>query len=132
MNKIANVLLHKVLDNELPSELSDYYCNELLQKSKRFPRVHIIIESDLKKIKQQYVDICKVIVDRTPKNMLVVTLFAANEQLMYTYKTLDSNIPIMHAIWFSELLNSIEDDSKFKLNVICCILTFRFILYLFN
>ena len=134
MDKIARVLLYNVLDYELP-EQSDSYCNELFQKSKRFPRVHIKIESDFKKIKQQYVDISKVIVDRTPKNMLVLTLFAANEQLMYAYKKFDSDIPIIQAIWFSHVLHSIEEDSKFKLNrgnVICFVLTSMFILYLFK
>ena len=134
MDKIARTLLYNVLEYEL-QEQSDSYYNELLQKSKRFPRVHIKIESDFKKIKQQYVDISKVIVDRSPKNMLVVTLFAANEQLMSAYKKFDSDIPIIQAIWFSDVLNSIEDDAKFKLNrgnVICFILTSMFILYLFK
>ena len=117
MNKIAKVLLHKVLEYELP-EQSDSYCNELFQYSKRFPRVQIKIESDLKKkIKQQYIDICGVIVNRTPKNVLVITLFAATEQLMCAYSTVDYAIPKMPAIWFSDVLNYIEIYSKFELNL---------------
>ena len=135
MNKIAKVLLHYVLDNDLPDQ-SDFYCNELIQHSKRFPRVQIKIEHDFKKIRQQYIDICRVIVNRTPKNMLVVTLFAANEQLMSAYNKVDSNIARMHAIWFSDVLNHIEMDSKFELNLgnvaIYLILSSIFILYMFK
>ena len=135
MDNIARVLLCNVLDFELP-EQSDSYCNELFQYSKRFPRVQIKIEHDFKKIRQQYIDICRVIVNRTPKNMLVVTLFAANEQLMSAYNKVDSNIARMHAIWFSDVLNHIEMDSKFELNLgnvaIYLILSSIFILYMFK
>ena len=121
-----------MLDYELPEQCDSYY-NELFQYSKQFPKVYIKIENDFKKIKQQYVDICGAIVNKVPKNMLVITLFAANEQLMRAYSKVDSDIPRMYAIWFSDVLNSIEEDSKFKFNwgivTICLYLAFVFIVY---
>ena len=135
MDKIARTLLYSVLNYEL-SELSNSYCNELFQYSKQFPQVHIKIECDLKNIKQQYVDICAVIVDKAPKSMIVITLFAANEQLMRAYSKVNSDIPRLQAIWFSDILNSIEEDSKFEFNrgtvTIWCVLAFVFIVYMFK
>ena len=132
MNRIAEALLNNILNYELP-EQSDSYCNILFQYSKQFPQVHIKIESDLKKIKQQYVAICGAIANKAPKNMLVITLFAANEQLMRAYSKIDSDIPRMYAIWFSDVLDYIEEGSKFKLNlgnVAMIILSSIFILYM--
>lgn len=135
MNRIAEALLNNILNYELP-EQSDSYCNKLFQYSKQFPQVHIKIESDLKKIKQQYVAICGAIANKAPKNMLVITLFAANEQLMRAYSKIDSDIPRLHALWFSDVLNSIQEDSNFKFNwgnvTICFVLAFVFIKCVFK
>ena len=124
-----------MLNYELPDQ-GDSYCNELFQYSKQFPQVHIKIENDFKKINQQYVAICGIIADKTPKNMLVITLFAANEQLMRAYSKVDSDIPRLHALWFSDVLNSVQEDSKFKFNrgtaTICLLLSFVFIVYRFT
>ena len=75
MNSIAEVLLHNVLYHEPPSK---NFC-ELFKLSKQFPQIRIKIENDFKKLKQQYVAICRAIANKAPKNMLVITLFAANE-----------------------------------------------------
>ena len=55
---------------------------------------------------------------------------------MYAYKKIDSDIPRMQAIWFSDVLNFIEEDSNFQLTrgnvVTCSILISIFILCLFK
>ena len=132
MNSIAEVLLHNVLYHEPPSK---NFC-ELFKLSKQFPQIHIKIENDFKKIKQQYVVICGAIANKAPKNMLVITLFAANEQLMRAYSKIDSDIPRMYAIWFSDVLDYIEEGSKFQFNrgnvTMCFVLAFVFIKCVFN
>lgn len=134
MDRIAEVLLHSVLDKNLPKANDPIY--KFFEQSRQFPKVEIKIEKEFKNIKQQYVTICKTIVDRTPKNMLLLTLFAANEQLMHAYSKFDSDIPRLHAIWFTDILEHIKKDSKFYFNhddfVIYGILTCMFIIYMFK
>ena len=130
MNRIAEVLLDSVLDKNLPETNDPIY--KFLEQSRQFPKIEIKIEKEFKNIKQQYTNICKTIVERTPKKVLLLTLFAANEQLMYTYSKFDNDIPRLHAIWFTDILEHIKKDSTFYFNdnfVIYSILTSMFILY---
>ena len=131
MDRIAEVLLDSVLDKNLPKTSDPIY--KFFEQSRQFPRVEIKIEKEFKNIKQQYINICKTIVDRTPKKMTLLTLFAANEQLMSTYCKFDNDIPKLHAIWFTDVLEHIKNDSPFYFNenfVIYCILTSMFISYI--
>ena len=130
MNRIAEVLLDSVLDKNLPETNDPIY--KYLEQSRQFPKIEIKIEKEFKNIKQQYTNICKTIVERTPKKMLLLTLFAVNEQLMYTYSKFDNDIPRLHAIWFTDILEHIKKDSTFYFNdnfVIYSILTSVFIIY---
>ena len=134
MNRIAEQLLLSVTENSFPKNDDPYY-DKLFQFSKKFPRVHIKIENDFKKIKQQYVTICKTIAEKTGEELLLITLFAANEQLMCTYNKIDSDIPRMQALWFSDIIDYIEKDKKIDLNiekVMYLILNFVFMLYMFK
>ena len=134
MNRIAELLLYNVNGTVYP-EQTDVYFDKLIQCSKQFPRVHIKIESDFEKIKLQYVDICKAIVEKCPEDLLVTTLFAANEQLMSAYNKLDSDIPRMQALWFSDVLDYLEKDTKYKLNigrVMYFIFISTFMMYMFK
>jgi len=112
MHRLAQLLLHSVLDNELPVRWDPLYIYFL--KSRRFPNVEIKIVDDFKSIKQQYTSICRAIIKGTPKKMTLITLFAANEQLMLAYNKVDSDIPRLQAIWFDDLIKHVEQDLEIK------------------
>ena len=132
MNRIAEQLLLSVTENTFPKNEDPYY-DKLFHFSKKFPRVHIKTENSFIKIKQQYVEISKTIAENTLEDLLLITLFAANEQLMYAYNKIDSDIPRIQALWFSDIIDYIEKDKKNDLNiekVMYLILNLVFMLYM--
>jgi len=114
MHRLTQLLLHSVLNNELPARWDPLYIYFL--KSRLFPNVEIKILDDFKSIKRQYTSICRAIIRGTSKNMTLITLFAANEQLMLAYNKVDSEIPRLQAIWFDDLIKYIEQDLEIKHN----------------
>lgn len=65
--------------------------------------------------------------------MTLITLFAANEQLMLAYNKVDSDIPRLQAIWFDDLIKYTEQDLEIKHSTYFLIISSVFIiLYCFK
>ena len=111
MRWLAEQLLKDIAGEQI-DDLVRY--SKLCTLSKRFPRVKITIESDFKKIKKQYIDICRVIInniDKNRKGWITITLFNATEQLMLAYREVDFDIVKLHALWFSDVLEELNGDT---------------------
>ena len=106
MNPVADSLLRHVMYNDFPKE--DHPMNKIFKLSDKFPKVNLELETEFIAIKKQYISICRSIVEKTPQKLLLLTLFAANEQLMHNYRIIDSDILKMFAMWFSDVLNYLK------------------------
>ena len=113
MKRIAEQLLGDVTGIIGIEEMDRNYIKMCWMSKTFYPQVNITVETDFKKIKKQYIDICRGIIktiDRDRKELQTITLFAITRQLMTAYYKTDSDIVRMQAMWFNDILEEIGID----------------------
>ena len=113
MKRIAEQLLGDVTGIIGIEEMDRNYIKMCWMSKTFYPQVNITVETDFKKIKKQYIDICRGIIktiDQDRKELRSITLFAITRQLMTAYYKTDSDIVRMQAIWFNDILEEIGID----------------------
>ena len=117
MKRLAEQLLDDVTGIISLEEMDSNYIKICWMSKTFFPQVNITVETDFKKIKKQYIDICRGIIktiDQNRKELRTITLFVATQQLMTTYYKIDSDIARMQALWFSDILEELDMDLSLK------------------
>lgn len=112
MRRLAIQLLRDISGDLLLDEMDNNYI-KICMMTKRIPKVEINVETEYNKIKNQYIQICKSIYEKLKKqrkSLIVITMFAATEQLMIVYNKVDRHIIKLHAMWFSDVLDELNVD----------------------